>query len=70
MDKYSLEIYYSRFGVLVRPIVPQMGFDYNRVYYSIDAVIEDFWRNGWKVTDIMGSIEPKSGSFYTFEKRN
>lgn len=69
MDNYSLEIYYGRFGVLVRPFRPQLGFDYNRVYYSIDAVILDFWKHGWKVVDIQGNIEPKSGSFYTFQKR-
>lgn len=45
----SLDVYYDRFGVLVKPFHPQVGFNYNRVYYSKEAVIEDFDIHGWKL---------------------
>lgn len=64
-----MEIYYSRFGVLARPIIKQFGFDYNRVYYSVEAILEDFYKHGWEVAEIEKSPEPRSGSFYTFSKR-
>lgn len=68
MDEISVEIYYARFGVLVRPYVPTVGFDYNRVYYSLDSVIQDFEIHGWRFVKSEPNIEPKGGRFYTFRR--
>ena len=69
MVEYSLEIYYSRFGVAIRPFAPKMGFDYNRVYISIEEALRDFRIHGWEVYgEPVPSKEPRAGSFYTFRK--
>jgi len=57
----NLRIYYSRFGVLVEPILPRVQFDYNHVYNSIANVIEDFKLHGWEMT-------ANTKEFYTFQR--
>jgi len=47
--KITIEIYYSRFGVLARPYYETVGFDYNRVYNNFSDVIQDFLLNGWNL---------------------
>lgn len=44
---YSLEVYFDKFGVQVRPYIEKVGFNYNTIYRSKDEVIEDFALNGW-----------------------
>lgn len=69
MVEFSLEIYYARFGALVRPFTPKIGFDYNRVYSSVEDVIKDFRIHGWEVVgEPVPSPEPRAGKFYTFRK--
>ena len=58
---YTLDVYYDRFGVLVRPYNPLLGFDYGRVYFSVEAVLEDFKLNGWRLVD-------RPNGLYTFHK--
>lgn len=70
MDSYTVEIYPTRFGFMVRPIIPQIGFDYNRVYNSVDWVIKDFFLHGWYVESITDNVEPRSGQLYTLRRRN
>ena len=65
----ELELYYSRFGALVRPYRETIGFDYNRVYNSFDDIILDFALNNWKMVkrqDSKGGDEVVS-AFCTFQ---
>lgn len=66
----ELEVYYSRFGVLVRPQLPRVGFDYNRVYNSREAVVQDFAFHGWKLinTKEMLLSNTLGNMLFTFRK--
>lgn len=70
MVEHTLEVYYSRFGVLVRPYTPKLGFNYNRVYISKDAVVQDFALNGWKLERIEGMVLSNTlgNELFTFSK--
>jgi hypothetical protein len=60
-DKVRLDIQPSRYGFLVVPYLPQLKFDYNHVYNSIDDVIMDFEFNNFKFN---GFID----GYYEFER--
>jgi hypothetical protein len=47
-DRVRLDIQPSRYGFLVVPYLPQLKFDYNHVYNSIDDVIMDFELHNFK----------------------
>lgn len=70
----TLEVYYARFGVLVKPFFHTAGFNYNRVYFSKEAVIEDFALHGWELkkreplTDRRASAS-LNNELFTFERR-
>lgn len=70
MVEHTLEVYYARFGVLVRPYTPKLGFNYNRVYHSKDAVVEDFALNGWKLVKKEGMVLSNTlgNELFTFSK--
>jgi hypothetical protein len=56
-----LEIQPSRYGFIVVPYLPQLKFDYNHVYNSVEDVIKDFEFNNFKFN---GLVE----NFYEFER--
>jgi len=66
----TLELYYARFGALVRPYKETVGFDYNRVYNNFDEIIQDFALNGWKLIDKQDSDYGNEvvSSFCTFQQ--
>ena len=68
MHEKTLELYFTRFGVMVRPILYTMGLDYNRVYYSVDSVLMDFRVNGWIESKREGEMLGKEGMLVTFAK--
>lgn len=56
-----LDIQASRYGYIVVPYIPQLKFDYNHVYGSIDDVIKDFEFNGFKFNGFLDG-------YYEFER--
>ncbi len=70
IEQFILEVYYDRFGVLVRPYSQLLGFNYNRVYYSVEDVMRDFWKHGWQSVRAERGPDPFSGMFHTFRRRN
>lgn len=62
-SKVSLEISPTRYGYIASPYKPQLLFDYNHVYNSIDDIIKDFNLNGW---DFNGIVD----GYYEFERRS
>lgn len=68
MHEKTLEIYFTRFGVMVRPVLHTLGFDYNRVYYSVDSVLMDFKSHGWVEVGREGEMLGKEGMLVTFTK--
>lgn len=66
----SLELYYSRFGVLVRPQLPKIGFDYNRVYNSMEDVVRDFALHGWSLINVETMLLSNTlgNKLFTFRK--
>jgi hypothetical protein len=61
-DKLRLDIQPSRYGFIVVPYVMQARFNYNRVYSTINDVIQDFNLNGF---DFNGIID----GYYEFKRR-
>jgi hypothetical protein len=61
-DKLRLDIQSSRYGYIVVPYIIQARFDYNRVYSTINDVIQDFNLNGF---DFNGIID----GYYEFQRR-
>jgi hypothetical protein len=59
--KVRLDIQATRYGYLPVPYLPQLRFDYNHVYNSVEDVILDFSLNGFKFN---GFID----GFYEFER--
>lgn len=70
MVEHTLEVYYSRFGVLVRPYTPKLGFNYNRVFHSKDAVVEEFALHGWRLIRKEGVVLSNAlgNELFTFGK--
>jgi hypothetical protein len=64
----TLALHYSRYGVVVTPILPSLGFDYNRVYFSVDAVLKDFELHGWTVESQHGEMYGNNPLFVVFKK--
>jgi hypothetical protein len=60
-NKIRLDIQTSRYGYLALPYLPQLKFDYNHIYSSIEDVIMDFELNGFIYN---GFID----GFYEFER--
>jgi hypothetical protein len=60
-DIVRLDIQPSRYGYIVLPYLPQLQFDYNHVYNTVDDVIKDFELNGFKFNGIVEK-------FYEFER--
>jgi len=68
MVEKTLELYYTRFGMMVRPIDLTLGFDYNRVYFSVEAVLMDFTLHGWNESSRKGEAKGEEGMLVTFTK--
>lgn len=58
-----LDVQPSRYGFIVVPFLPQLKFDYNKVYNSREDVIKDFLLHGFKFNGIVDS-------YYEFERIN
>lgn len=61
-NKVRLDIQPSRYGFIVVPYLMQLGFNYNHVYRTVDAVIKDFSLNGFTFNGIIDG-------FYEFERK-
>lgn len=74
MTRIAVEVYFARFGVLVKPYRPQVGFNYNRVYFNKEAVIQDFSLHGWALVkrepwDDRRASASLDNELMTFERR-
>lgn len=62
-SKVRLDIQATRYGFLAVPYLPQLLFDYNHVYNSVDDIILDFSLHGFRFNGVIDG-------FYEFERLN
>ena len=55
-EEMVLDIQPSRYGFVVVPYLPVMGFGYNRTYFSVAAVLWDFRLHGYLCEHVEGTL--------------
>lgn len=52
MASVILEVQTTRYGFIIVPYKPSLGFDYNKNYSTIDSIVWDFSLNGYDLISV------------------